>query len=168
MKLKSTEGQSLIEVLAGLAMAVLIVAALINMVTASLRSANFAKTTSQATKYAQEAIEWLRSQRDLPGRTWDQFKLSLLSTDNSKVWCVKDVTVGLPVVSGACASDQYVCYGGCTDAEKTIFFRQITVARDLSNADRLNIKVTVSWKDQALADHKSELTTILTNTGKWK
>ena len=168
MKINS-KGQSLIEVLAGLAMAVLIVAALVNMVTASLRSSQYAKTTSQATKYAQEAIEWLRSERD-SAATWSDFKSNVLgdSEVESKTWCLKNVSEGLPINFGSCAVDGFVCYGDCLPAETTIFKRELTIVTNTDSDSRINVNVKVFWTDQALAEHSSELKTILSDTGKWR
>lgn len=61
---RKESGQSLIEVLAALAVVILVVLALVMVVTTSIRNATFAKNQSLATKYAQEAIEKVRAFRD--------------------------------------------------------------------------------------------------------
>lgn len=162
MKLNNSRGQSLIEVLAGLAMAVLIVAALINMVTASLRSAQFAKSTSTATKYGQEIIEWLRSQRDSLG--WSSFVAQSLNTNDTATWCFRETS--WPAVSQACGLTSYICSGHCANNINTIFKREVLFTK---NGDsKINVKVKVSWTDQSLSEHKSDLETILSDTGKWR
>jgi len=61
---KQETGQSLIEVLAALAVVIIVILALIAVVTTSIRNATFAKNQSLATQYAQEAIEKVRVFRD--------------------------------------------------------------------------------------------------------
>lgn len=60
----SEKGQSLIEVIVASVVGILVVAALTFATIFSLRNANFAKTSSQATKLAQEGIERVRTGRD--------------------------------------------------------------------------------------------------------
>ncbi|MBU3957076.1 prepilin-type N-terminal cleavage/methylation domain-containing protein [Patescibacteria group bacterium] len=61
---KRRNGQSLIEVLAALAVVVIVILALITVTTISIRNATFAKNQSLATNYAQELIEKARDLRD--------------------------------------------------------------------------------------------------------
>ena len=61
---KQEKGQSLIEVLAALAVVVIVILALINVTTISIGNATFAKNQSLATNYAQELIEEARNLRD--------------------------------------------------------------------------------------------------------
>lgn len=144
-------GQTLIEVLAGMAMAVLIVAALINLVTASIRSSQVAKNSSQATKYAQEGIEWTRSQRDVLG--WDGFITLTLGEDNTKTWCLNNASESLTIEP-------------CLNIGSSIFKRSLTIEKDSDS--RVKVKVTVSWKDQAQSEHSSVLDTIFSNTSAWQ
>ena len=144
MNSKFSKGQSLVEVLASLGMVILIVAALVNLVTASLRSSNYAKTASQANKFAQEGIEWLRSQRDR-AVDWDSFKSSVVGTR-----CLRSFSEGLVT-------------GDCT-LTGTIFKREAVISED---GMRLNVKITVKWDDQA-GEHTSQVETIFTDTSQWK
>lgn len=57
-------GQSLVEVIVASTVGIFVVAALTFATIFSLRNANFAKTSSQATKLAQEGIESVRAGRD--------------------------------------------------------------------------------------------------------
>lgn len=57
-------GQSLIEVLAALAVVLLVVLALVVAVTTSVKSSDFARKRTQASSFAQQGMEKARSYRD--------------------------------------------------------------------------------------------------------
>lgn len=59
-----SKGQSLFEVVLALAIIALIAVALVSLTTISIRNTSFSKTETQANRFAQEAVEWLRSERD--------------------------------------------------------------------------------------------------------
>lgn len=138
---KNSSGQSLVEVIASLGVVILIVAALVNLVTASLRSSNYAKTAAQANKYAQDGIEWIRSLRD--SEDWDIF------TSREGLWCLKTL-------------EELTNYADCTIGT-TIFKREALISED---GTRLKVKITVKWNDQA-GEHKSQVETIFTDTSVW-
>lgn len=60
----SEKGQTLVEVVVALGVAVLVIIALVAATTTSVRNAQFAKNQSLATKYAQEGMEKVRALRD--------------------------------------------------------------------------------------------------------
>lgn len=60
-------GQSLVEVLVALTIATLVVVTLIIVVLAGLKNSQFAQNQSRATKYAQEAMEKIKTIRDRNG-----------------------------------------------------------------------------------------------------
>lgn len=57
-------GQSLLEAIVALAVAMLVILALVWVTTVSIRNADFAKKQSQAASYAQEGMEKVRAYRD--------------------------------------------------------------------------------------------------------
>ncbi len=63
-KKTSINGQALIEMLIALAVVMVVVLALLAVTTSAIRNASFARNQAQATRYAQEAIESARQQRD--------------------------------------------------------------------------------------------------------
>ncbi len=69
--MKQNKGQSLVEVVLALGVAVVVILALVRATVVSMRNANFAKNESLATKYAQEAIESVRLLRDKSD--WETF-----------------------------------------------------------------------------------------------
>ncbi len=72
-------GQTLIEVVIAMGISVLILVTLVSGVTVSLRNIQFANNKAQATKYAQEAFEAVRSIRD---RDWTL----LIDGEHGLVW----------------------------------------------------------------------------------
>ena len=67
----SNNGQSLIEMLAAIAVMIVVILALVAITTAAIRNASFARNQATATKYAQEGIEKVRAYRD--GTDWAVF-----------------------------------------------------------------------------------------------
>jgi len=65
MKINSNDkGQTLLEVIAAIAIASLVIASMLSLATKSNRNANFARSTAQASKIAQQGIEVIRNIRD--------------------------------------------------------------------------------------------------------
>ena len=58
------KGQSLFEVLVAIGVSTLIVVAIVSLVTNSIRNTTLSKNKTLAARYAQDATEWLRGQRD--------------------------------------------------------------------------------------------------------
>lgn len=84
MKLKLQSGQSFFEVLVAIAVISGVLVSLIGYVATSLNNNTFAKNSSSATRFSQEAIEWLRGERDAD---WIQFKTYAAS---SAIYCLSD------------------------------------------------------------------------------
>lgn len=93
--MQTESGQSLIEVIVASTVAVLVVTALTFATLFSLRNANFAKTSAQATKLAQEGIEWVRSGRDRNQcvfsldssvKSWNGDSLNVACSGSGSIW----------------------------------------------------------------------------------
>jgi len=69
---QTSKGQSLLEAIVALAVAMLVILALVWVTTVSIRNADFAKKQAQASKYGQEGMEKVRAFRDQ--NTWEAFK----------------------------------------------------------------------------------------------
>jgi len=128
---KKDSGQSLIEVIAALAVMVLVILALIIVTTISIRNATFAKNQTLATKFAQEGIEEVRAYRDQ--NSWDVFWLTTIGTPEETTE-INDIFT------------------------KTIKYENKETSFDAN--DRAEVTVTVSWTD-AQEDHQSVLKTYL-------
>lgn len=147
MRSRCGKGQSLIEVIIATTVGILVVTALTFATIFSLRNANFAKNSAQATKLAQEGIEKVRTLRDRDGFT--------------QLW----------PITFSCSIEVNNCYfyfnavgtlmGGNALIFETIppnFKRQFQI--EDAGAEQKKVTSIVRWTDFA-GDHESELTTIL-------
>lgn len=126
MKKRTKNGQSLVEVLAALAIAVLVILALVKAVTVAVRNASFARNQALATKYAEEGMEWIRSQRD---KRWENLSERL------------DTTYCLNVLSWASGSP---CPKFALD---DTFKREVTLTKPVTSQDKIKAQVIVSWQE---------------------
>src|SRR4030043_2346790 len=85
MTKKMEKGQSLFEIVLALAIATLIVVALVALASSAIRNSTFAKNKALATRYSQEATEWLRGERDT---NWDIFATKALTP----TWCLPSLS----------------------------------------------------------------------------
>jgi Tfp pilus assembly protein PilV len=143
MKIKSTSGQSLIEVLTALAVVLLVLVALIRATTISMRSGGVSKAQAQATGYAQEAIEWIRAERD---KDWDEVSTRV------GTFCLNLEPLDWPLTAGDCSD-----FGLAGR-----FKREATLTSVGGAGNQVEVKVVVSWQE-AGGEHQSVLTTYLTN-----
>ena len=63
-KMRQNNGQSMFEVVVAVGMSAIVLIAVASLAAGSVRNSSYTSNNSQATKYAQEQIEWLRGQRD--------------------------------------------------------------------------------------------------------
>lgn len=137
-------GQSLIEVLTALAVVLLVIIALIRATTTSMKGSDFAKTQSSATSYGQEAIEWIRAERD---KNWDNIADKV--TPGKICLNALDWTATAP-----CNEDSIPLAGK--------FQRQVILSSVGTEGKQIKVEVTVSWQDSS-GEHQSVLTTYLSN-----
>lgn len=149
----SHAGQTLLEVVVAVGIALVVVGALTVAATNAVRNASLSRNQTQATRLAQDGIETARALRDLRG-------FAQVKTDG-----------GANFASGTCVvlNSQGAPYVVATSGEifQEIFTRCIEIFPTPGNlVNSLTVRVTVRWKD-ALGDHNpgSELQTYLTN---WK
>lgn len=136
------KGQSLLEVIAALAVVLLVVIALVKAVVTAVKSSDYAKKTAQASSYAQEGMENMRAYRDV---SWTVF------------WAAADsVNRGL---SGSTPS------GSCPQSTPNLGNTFIRCAKlEQVGPDKVKASLTVSWTDSS-GTHKSELISHFT---KWQ
>ncbi len=94
-----SKGQTLIEVMLALAIAVVILSAITVAVISALGNAQFSKDQNIATQYAQQAMESMRRIRD--NSSWSTFQSSYSQTS---VYCMgaSDTTPAVKTVGGSC------------------------------------------------------------------
>lgn len=116
-----TAGQSLYEVVFALGIVSLVLVTAIALSTTGVRNSSFARNNSLATKYAQEASEFLRQQRDT---SWANFRSQ----------------------TGTRALGRLVWPpgGSCQITEAPTFCRQVTLT---GGGDTVDAIVEVSWTD---------------------
>lgn len=137
-------GQSLLEVVVAVGISALILVAVASLAAGSVRTSSYNRNNAIATKYAQEALEWLRTQRD---EDWSDF------INN--------------IVSGGC-SGSFSWGGDCTI--DPVFNRSASFLCSASSvempcnasADTVDVTVSVTWTD-AQGIHEVRSATKFTN-----
>lgn len=137
------KGQTLLELVVVLLVVGIIITGIIAIVSASVRNARFSKDQAQASRFAQEALEWVRQRRD---SDWTTF-----ASKNSATYCMISLSWDHAT---PCTSTDYIV--------GTNFLRNVTLSS--VNANTISTDVTVSWNDSN-GVHQSRLSTHLSN---WK
>lgn len=139
---KYQSGQSLFEVVLSLAVITVIIVALIILAANSIKNANFSRTQTLATTYAQEANEWLRSERD---KDFDAF------SDNALVptYCLVDLSWDNP---SACGANDFI--SGTTLQREASF--------TIDSPTSIEVEVVVYWEDSQ-GSHEVRTTTDFTD-----
>lgn len=136
------KGQSLIEIVIAVGVVILLVTGLIVGTTASIKGSEFSTNKSRGFKYAQEAMEIIRSMRD---QSWASVGAK------SGLWCLdKTGTWSQPLGST------------CNVNIDSFFTRSVTFTWDGVN-NRMRVDITVTWTDSGV--HTSKLVTYFTE---WK
>jgi len=134
-------GQSLVEVVVSVGIAVMLAISLITTSLITQKSARSARNNSQATKLVQQTLEQLRVFRDRNGFSVSTFPSVLAIT------CFTFATPDLNVPSAwtltsGCSTSQTVSLG------TTIFTRKVEMINEpLVTAEKRLITVTVSWDE---------------------
>ena len=63
----SRSGQSLFEVVVAIALISIVMITIVSLVTTSTRNSVYSRNKTEANRYAQEGIEWVRGERDVQG-----------------------------------------------------------------------------------------------------
>ena len=144
LRLKHTlfNGQSLIEVVVSIGIAVILAISLITTSLITQKSSRSARNNSQATKLVQQTLEQLRVFRDRNGFSVSTFPSVLAIT------CFTFTTPDLNVPStwtltSGCSTPQTISLG------TTIFTRKVEMINEplVANAVKRLITVTVSWDE---------------------
>lgn len=140
-------GQSLFEVIIALGISALVIVTLVALVSAAIRNATFSKNKTEASRYAQEAVEWLRTQRD---KDIGEFKEKTVLIN----WCL--VTLAWDKAN-KCSSDDYV--------GTTRFIREVEFDSSISSGKTaITANIKVYWEDSS-GLHE---TMVSTNFSDWR
>ncbi|OGY09063.1 MAG: hypothetical protein A2700_02395 [Candidatus Blackburnbacteria bacterium RIFCSPHIGHO2_01_FULL_44_64] len=141
LAVRRNAGQTFVELVIVLAVIGVIVTGVVGVVAISVRNARFSSDQARSSRYAQEAIEWVRQQRD---SGWASF-----AARSGRTYCMQDLTWNL---SNPCTSTQVIANSN--------FIREASLTG--TDADTITVEVTVSWTDSG-GEHSSKLSTILTS-----
>lgn len=130
MKKNIFAGQSLFEVVLALAVVTLITVGIIILTTDSIKNSSFSKNKTLASRFAQEAIEWIRKERDKNFSTF-------LGHAAIPTYCFDTLT--------------WSNIGPCSSSEKisgTILTREVDFTTyTVSGKNIVEALVVVSWSD---------------------
>ena len=142
-------GQSLFEIILALAVTTLIIVAIVALTSTSIRNTTFSKNKTLASRYSQEATEWLRGERDTDFSVFETRALTPL-------YCLPALSWGSATI-GACASGQQIA--------NTLFRREVSFSSSVVNGKTLiQAGIRVYWSDaQGLHEVRS-----VTNFSDWR
>ncbi|RJR30414.1 hypothetical protein C4564_00345 [Candidatus Microgenomates bacterium] len=145
---KNQKGQSLFELVLAVVVVGVVMVVLVRLVSKTINNTTFARDRTLALRHTQEAVEWLRGQRDA---NWGQF-LGRSSVAGSK-YCLQSLSFS---ANGACGS------GATID---NLFTREGVLARStepLTGRELVEVVVTTGWSDSE-GYHESRVSTVLTD-----
>lgn len=149
---KSCHGFSLIEVLVFVAILSLFFVLAVAIVTTSIRTMQSSTHKLLATRYAQELIHWLQTEKEL---NWNDFATSRASSAgitycfNQPLATTWSVT---PFDAGPCTTDYTsYYYKGIVDIDPQIYNREVSL-KSYANPvgappSRVDVSVIVSWQE---------------------
>ena len=146
-----SKGQSFFEVVVALAVIAVVLITLVALATVSIRNSTFSRNKTLATRFTQDALEWLRAER---GESFSLFAGKAGGENNPMVWCVDTTPPDWPTTFGSCDANQSV--------GDTIFTREVKLTN--IDASTVQAEVTSSWSDSQ-GVHQVTSTTDLT---KWQ
>lgn len=143
--MKQMKGATLIEVLIALAIASIVIVAITIVSITSLRNAQFVQKSDQATKYAQEGMEIMRSIRNGDYQGFQSY---------SGTYCLDDGQTTLGIAQSSCTTENIGS-----------FIRSVKILPSGCGANVSQVTVTVSWRDGQCDSesycHKSDLVSCL-------
>lgn len=145
IKNKLQNGASLLEIVIAVGLVSIILLALVSLSTKSVSNTTLSREKNEAARYSQEAVEWLRRERD---NSWTTF---MAHVDNSDTWCLTQLDWSN---SGSCGNSELVSGTNLT--------REVTF--DEREDGVVGVSVIVKWMEGE-REHQSVSDTVLT---KWQ
>jgi Tfp pilus assembly protein PilV len=135
-KKNNTRGQSLFEVLFAIAVIGILITGIVSLSAKSVRNSDYSQSNALATKFAQEAMEWIRKYRDT---NWDDF-ISHSSASGAR-WCINSLPNPPAWSLGtSCGNNKII---------GTPFTRELIMSTDSVNPQIVNVTVEVKWDDSS-------------------
>lgn len=145
--MKNSKGQSMFELLVAVFVIAISLVAILGLVTGAIGNTTFSKERTQANKFTQEAVEWLRSERD---SNWLTFK-NKGGADGNK-YCLPNLMYWPTATTGTCGAF----------IPNTNFTREAILTYSSSDPDIVEARVITSWSDSS-GKHDSTVITYFTN-----
>jgi Tfp pilus assembly protein PilV len=141
--LKLLAGQSIFEIVLAVGVVTVVLVALVALVSTAQKNTTAAKNRSEGTRMIQEAIEWLRYQRDLD---WGTF---YARTSGNPTWCLNSL--------------DWNTQSSCTGSQSgKPFSREVAFTRTPSDPNTVKAAIKVRWVD-GQGSHEIKSETYFTN-----
>ncbi len=150
LKNKNYKGQSMFEMVLAIFIITMIIVAVVVLSTNSISNSLFSRNKTTANRYSQEAIEWLRSERDLD---FENFKTNAIGT-----YCLQNpLSSSTWSNTGACSSSEVI-------DTNSIFKRDVVFTTTAISASQNAVQavVTTRW-DDSRGTHEAIITTNFTD-----
>lgn len=142
-------GSSILEIIIATALISIAIIAALSLMNNSQKQNTYARDLAEATKYATQAAEWLRTERDRIGWASIASKVNLDAINAgsaNSVYCLNIIpNVETPdyanfsdLVAETCADNDYI-----PSVPTNVFQRELNI--NTTNPDKLNITITVTW-----------------------
>lgn len=139
---KQKSGQSMFELLIAVFVIAITLTAIVGLVTRSIGNTTFSKERTEAGKQTQEAVEWLRAERD---NDWGAF--AARATINGRNYCLQTLSWN----------------SSCSAIPNTNLTREVTLYFDASaDPNLVEARVVTRWSDSS-GLHESRISTSFTN-----
>jgi Tfp pilus assembly protein PilV len=139
---KYSRGQSMFELLIAVFVIAISLTAVVGLVVRTVGNTTFSKERTEAGKQTQEAVEWLRAERD---NDWAIF--ATRGSASGRNYCLQNLSWN----------------SSCAPIPGTSFEREATLYYDAAaNPDLVEARVVTSWSDSS-GLHESRVSTSFTN-----
>ena len=138
--MKKIQGQSLVEVTFAIGVIALIVVAIVGLSTIAVRNSKMSETQTLANKYALEAMEWTRQQRD-QSENWNDFKttIGISALGDRPTFCMQNLNF---TGGSSCSAGDEI---SGTNLLRVVEFYNIDP--EPADGETIETTVTVSWTD---------------------
>ncbi len=138
--IKIRKGTSIIEIVIATTLISIAIIAALSLTSRSQKQNSYARDLAQATKYATQAVDWIRSERDRHG-------YDTIYTISEGPYCLNILPSDFLVMEPGICNDN-------THIPDTLFQREINLTK---TAEAMNIVVSVSWFDTDVRQAKIEM-----------
>lgn len=145
-KYQNQKGQSLFEIIVAITVVSIGMLAVVGLIRTSVSDADLSKNQNLANRKTQEALEWLRGERDT---NWALFVAH--GSDIGTVYCLDNLNFDN---AGECSASEFI--------SGTPLIRELIFVYDLADANKASLEVVTKWSDQT-GEHDSRSTLVLTN-----